>query len=178
MKRKFIDRSSWSRVDKSTSKTIYIENDEFKGYVYYILCEKVNSCLDVEMQGKKVHLVDDGYKWLQILPLDKRYSITTMIDDKDEIVQWYFDITKKNGIDEEGKIYYDDMYLDVVVLPSSEIILLDEDELEEALENNLISKADYDLAYSDAKEIMNGLARDVEKLKIFTTKFLQEIMLK
>ena len=160
MKRKFIDRSSWSRVDKSTSKTIYIENHEFKGYVYYIYCEKVNSCLEVEMQGKKVHLVDDGYKWLQILPLDKRYSITTMIDDKDEIVQWYFDITKQNAIDINSQPFYDDLYLDVVVFPSGEIVLLDEDELKAALESGDITQIDFDLAYNETNHIMKGIAKD------------------
>lgn len=36
--------------------------------------------------------------------------------------------------------YFDDLYLDVVLLPSGDMYLLDEDELEEAYANGNISK--------------------------------------
>lgn len=46
-----------------------------------------------------------------------------MYDEKNEIVEWYFDIARKIG-KENGIPYEEDLYLDVVVTPTGEIILL------------------------------------------------------
>jgi predicted RNA-binding protein associated with RNAse of E/G family len=87
-----------------------------------------------------------------------------MFDENHSIVQWYFDITKQNGIDIDGQAFYDDLYLDVVVFPSGEIVLFDEDELKEALDSGDITQIDYDLAYNEANQIINGMAKDVTNL--------------
>lgn len=72
-----------------------------------------------------------------------------MYNQNKEIIEWYFDISKEIG-SENGVSYEDDLYLDVVVNPDGEIILLDEDELKEALDRLEISKEDYDMAYNEA----------------------------
>lgn len=67
-------------------------------------------------------------------------------NEKKERLLYYFDITRSNGVDEKTKIpYYDDLYLDVT-FANGEIRVLDEDELQEALDRNLISKDDFVLA--------------------------------
>jgi hypothetical protein len=71
----------------------------------------------------------------------------SMYDGEGKIIEWYFDITKANGVDEDGKPYYDDLFLDLVLLPDGQVITLDEDELLEALNNGIITREDYDLAY-------------------------------
>lgn len=173
MKRKFIDKEDWPRVTEKRFKCTYINNEEFNGYVSTVYIDKVKEPLNVSTNGKGFCLADEGYIWLQHVPVDKNYALTTMYNSNKEIVQWYFDITKENGVNEEGRVFFDDLYLDVVVIPSSEIILFDEDELEEALENNAIEKTDYDLAYKEANEIMNGIATDVQVLLDFSNKYLK-----
>jgi predicted RNA-binding protein associated with RNAse of E/G family len=175
MERKFADRSNWSRIIKKNFKLAHICNEEFSGYVSAIYIDKVKEPLMVNMLGKDYCIVDDGYTWLQCLPAYGNYSLTTMYNKNKEIVQWYFDITKQNGIDENGMPFFDDLYLDVVVLPSSEILLLDEDELQDALNNSEITRDDYDLAYKEAKMLMEGMASDIEELSIFCNKYLNYI---
>lgn len=72
--------------------------------------------------------------------------------------------------------YEDDLYLDVVVTPKGDIILLDEDELKEAFERMEITKKEYDEAYQEAKKLMDELKREKDSLQKFTDKYL-EIML-
>lgn len=55
--------------------------------------------------------------------------------------------------------------LDIVLLPSGEIFLLDEDELKEALDNKIITKAQYDNAYSEANRIMKVISKDYSYLE-------------
>lgn len=87
-----------------------------------------------------------------------------MFDENNNIIQWYIDITKQNSIDKNGQPFYDDFYPDVVVFLSGEIVLLDEDEFKEASEDGDITQIDFDFAYNEANQIMNGIARDATYL--------------
>ena len=83
-----------------------------------------------------------------------------MYNEKRECIQYYIDITEKNVIDGYENSYFYDIFLDIVLLPSGEIFLLDEDELKEALDNKIINKAQYDNAYSEANRIMKIISND------------------
>lgn len=161
MKRKYIDRSNWNRIEKSNSIVFNTFQERFGGYASAIFVEKVHDKLICNLGKREFCLINDGYIWIQRLPIQKNWSVTTMFNEKNAIIQWYFDITKQNSIDANGQPFYDDLYLDVVVFPSGEVVLLDEDELKDALEQEVITKADFDLAYNVANEIMNGIAQDI-----------------
>jgi predicted RNA-binding protein associated with RNAse of E/G family len=161
MKRKYIDRSKWERIKRSKCVLISTFQERFNGYASAIFIEKVHEKLVCSLDERQFCLVDNGYVWIQRLPIEKNWSVTTMFDENNNIIQWYFDITKQNSIDVHGQPFYDDLYLDVVVFPSGEIVLLDEDELKEALENGDITQIDFDLAYKEANQVMNGMAKDI-----------------
>lgn len=161
MKRKYIDRSKWKRIEKSNSILFNTFQERFDGYASAIFIEKVHEKLMCNLNKRQFCLVNDGYVWIQPLPIEKNWSVTTMFNESNNIIQWYFDITKQNSIDVNGQPFYDDLYLDVVVFPSGEIVLLDEDELKEALEKGAIARDDFELAYNVANEIINGIAQDV-----------------
>lgn len=69
-----------------------------------------------------------------------------MFNEKNEIVQWNIDITTHNGV-EDGVPYMEDLFLDLIVLPSGEIIKKDLDEIEEALNEGWITNDQYNLAF-------------------------------
>ena len=96
-------------------------------------------------------------------------------DDKNEIVEWYFDIAREIG-KENGVPYEDDLYLDVVLKPNGEVTLLDEDELKEAFEQMEMTKQEFDKAYEIAKNLMKKLQGNQEKVKNFTDKYLQKML--
>jgi len=98
-----------------------------------------------------------------------------MFNNNKEIVQWYFDITKQHGVDNRGIPFFDDLYLDVIVLPSSEILLLDEDELKEALDKEELIKDEYYLAYREAKILTGGIALNVKDLNKLSYQYLEYI---
>lgn len=90
--------------------------------------------------------------WLQQFPIDKKHSVTTMFDTTGNILQWYIDICLKNGLD-RNRPWMDDLFLDIIVLPSGEVILKDVDELEEAYLNGIIDKPLYNIAREEANNI-------------------------
>lgn len=100
----------------------------------------------VRENGRVDCILDSGYKWLGLYPKGETYAITGLYNDRNELVEFYIDMIKESGV-ENGIPYNLDMYLDLVITPYNEKYVLDEDELEEALENNKIGKEEYDLAY-------------------------------
>lgn len=164
MKRKYLDLSKWERIERSKGVLINEVQERFNGYASAIFIEKVHEKLVCNLDERQFCLADDGYVWIQRLPVEENWSVTTMFDENNNIIQWYFDITKQNSIDMNGQPYFDDLYLDVVVFPSGEMVLFDEDELKEALESGDITQADFDLAYDEANKIMDGMAKDVAYL--------------
>ncbi|PFG05207.1 DUF402 domain-containing protein [Bacillus sp. es.034] len=152
LKRKYGNRSEWKRVIKRKYSQSYLDTKEFKGYITLLNIIKVTEPLSVSYGESKVFIVDDGYMWLQQFPLEKNHSVTTMFDANGDIVQWYIDICVRNGIENDIP-WMDDLFLDLVLLPSGEIIEKDAEELEDALSKRIIDKNLYDLAWNEVKTI-------------------------
>lgn len=113
----------------------------------------------VSYGDKRVCIVDKGYMWLQQFPLDKHHSVTTMFDENGNIVQWYIDVCYKNSV-EDNIPWMDDLYLDLVLLPSGEVIVKDTDELEQALEKGMIDKTLFDLAWNELNHLKKLISED------------------
>ncbi|MFC7687403.1 DUF402 domain-containing protein [Ureibacillus sp. GCM10028918] len=158
-KRKYGNRSNWKRVLKSEYQQTFHQDKDFRGYITLLNIEEVLEPLVVKNAGKEVCIVNKGYSWLQHFPIGKNHSVTTMFDAEGEVVQWYIDICHEIGI-ENNIPWMDDLYLDIVVFPTGEIIILDEDELDEALANGVIHKSMYDLAYKEARKVMGLIQQD------------------
>jgi uncharacterized protein len=160
LKRKFGNRSEWGRVLQRDYAQAYVETDDFRGYITLFKIIKVTEPLYVTYNENQLCIVDDGYIWVQQFPFDRRHSVTTMFDEKGQILQWYIDICYMNGVNEENVPWMDDLFLDIIVLPSGEVIQKDENELNEALLHGVINERLYNLAKQEAytinKQISNG----------------------
>jgi len=155
MKRKHADRYDWKRILSKQFALTEVDSPEFTGYISLIKFNAVRQPLTVTMDGKRIKLVDTGYCWMQYFPLHEHYSITTVFDEQGEVIQWYVDVCEPVGTDDRGIPYFDDLYLDVVLLPSGHIFLLDEDELEEALEWGRITHDQYSTAVKEASRLVH-----------------------
>lgn len=146
LKKRFLHRNDWTRIIKRDYSLEQINHKDFNGFIALIKMNEVKEPLITEYLIKKLCIVDNNYLWLQQLPLNENFAITSMFNENGEIIQWYIDITYENGV-ENGEPYMLDLFLDIVVLRTGEIIEKDKDELEEALHNNWITKSQYDFAY-------------------------------
>lgn len=141
--------------------------ENFKGYISNIKIQNVEKPLIVNNGISKVCIKDNGFEWFEVYPDNANYAITIMYDDKNNLIEWYFDIAKKIGV-ENGVPYEDDLYLDVVVLPNRQSIILDEKELIEAFNMGYIQQSDVDLAYSILKLVEEKYVKKFEDLISFT----------
>ena len=113
--------------------------------------------------------MDDNYEWLEIYPDDEKYAITVMFDDKKNLVEWYFDTIKRSGIENDIP-YIDALYLDLVIRRNGNQIVLDEDELKEALEANDITKEYFEMEYKTVNELEEKYSNNLDELFELTNK--------
>jgi predicted RNA-binding protein associated with RNAse of E/G family len=158
MKRKHADRPGWSRIEKKSFGVKYIENNKFTGYIAKLKLEEVREPLWVTYCDEKVCIVDKNYTWIQYFPSDSHYVVTKMLDNHGQPVQWYIDICLDQGIDERGIPWFEDLYIDIVVLANKRIFVLDKDELDEALKSGDISYPEYELALNERQKLMRQIS--------------------
>ena len=159
MKRRYLHRKDWKRILKRDYKEMKIEDEDFNGYIALLNLIEVSEPLLTKYLDMEICIVNNHYSWLQQLPLDENFAITTMFDDKGEIIQWYIDITYQNGV-EDRLPFMVDLYLDIIVLPTGEIIEKDQDELLEALQNHEITQQQFDFAYNIFNQVLNQIQND------------------
>ncbi|RAZ81618.1 DUF402 domain-containing protein [Planococcus halotolerans] len=159
LKRKYGDRRGWGRLIKREFRQMEIQDGSFTGDVTLLTMNKVSAPAIFDYPDRKVCVVDDGYSWLQHFPLNERFSLTTVFDEKGDVVQWYIDICLANG-NENGRPWMDDLFLDIILLPNGDIIQKDAEELEVALSEGVITEEFYRIAWDEAKRITLLLEQD------------------
>ncbi len=150
-----------------------IESEYFNGYLCYTKLKDIDEPLMVNNGLYDLCIIKNDYEWYQLFSLDKNYVLTIMIDDNKKVIQWYFDISYKIGLD-NGVPYEDDMYLDMIITKEGNILHLDEDELIEAYKNKELTKEDLDNAYDIYNYLENKYYKDINKLKEFTNELINK----
>ena len=169
---KIMSRSHWPRVIDKDYTYMMVDDQFCKGAVGLIKINEIDRPATKVYDTIPIRIIDKGYYWLQIGPENHNYWITVMYNELEEIVQYYFDITDTNTILDNGESWFYDLILDIVVLPDGKRFLLDEDELSEALRDNIITRKQYDKAYLTANNIMKEIDGKVEYLQdIYNTYF-------
>jgi predicted RNA-binding protein associated with RNAse of E/G family len=159
MRRRYVNREEWARLLESEFDVRRVDCPQFHGHVSRLAIRRVREPLDVPLDGRMYRLADAGFTWVQHVPDEGRHTLTTLLDENGQVIQWYVDIAGRTGVDERGVPWWDDLYLDVVILPDGSVHLLDEEELEEARESGEISGEEYALARHEAESVLTALRR-------------------
>lgn len=161
----------WNR--SILKKRVYLSEDVGNRYsLIYIDRVKEKQVWEF-LEGKPV-VADEGFKWLVVAPKYENYVITMYMDQNMKTILWYIDMIDGQGIDEDGVYFYNDMFLDLIVLNSGEIIEDDRDEFERALIMGVISQEQYELVKKTALELKNKILGDSN----WISRYCQSIMTK
>lgn len=178
-KRKLMSKNDWKRVEEKiyffenidSSKLKFFKANQ-KGVISIIKFTKIKDPLIKKFDNEYITLLDAGYYWLQIAFEDENFWITALFNSNKELIQVYIDITEKNIIFDEGKSYFIDLFLDIVIL-KDDILIFDESELEIALNQKVISKQNYLLAKNIKEKIVSFLKEENNK-KMFIEYLIKE----
>lgn len=175
MKIKYADRPGWKRILQKEYKQTFVDERGYRGTVSMLSLQRVKEPLVVTYGERDLRIVDDGYVWLMFFPEEERYSVTAMIGRDGRVVQWYFDMIKSQGLTGEGIPYFEDLYLDVVLLPDGEMYVLDEDELDEALANGDITDADVEHCRAAMASLTDTIRRGANPIVNHTLAFYKKL---
>jgi len=150
-----------------TSEIIRVDEENLNGYAAHVKILEIDRPFIV---GEGVCIGDVGYSWVQFLPDNENWALCAMYDNHGNIIEWYFDITRKNAVDEEGSPYCDDLYLDLVVMPDGRILIFDEDELQDAYESDMITADEFHMAHRVKDELIERKIADANYLEALCSK--------
>lgn len=158
MKRKVISKTYLRDVDKYQIK-IFLDNDD-----YYVAVKKLIHVNEKFIIKNGLCVMDNGYYVFEVVPRFENYAMRLFLDDKKNPLEYYFDITKNNGLDDETNIpCYDDLYLDITVL-NGEVNILDEDELIEAYNMGDVTSEEYELVYQIRDKLLDEIKNKTNKI--------------
>ena len=149
-----------------------IDEEYFKGYVCNLKFKDISNPLIIKNEVREFCIKDNDYEWFEVYPDNANYAITIMFDDNQNLIEWYFDIAKEVGI-ENNIPYEDDLYLDMIIMPNGQKLVLDEEELIDALNKGEILQSDVDLAYQTLKQLEFQYVNNFDYLVKLTNKFCE-----
>lgn len=151
MREKLISKTYLRDVNKYKLEIYYDKED------YYLSIKKILNIKKPFILENGLCLIDNNYYIVEVLPKNENYAMRVYFNEKKERLEYYFDISLKNGLDEETRIpYYDDLYTDITVVQEN-IEVLDEEELQEALNMGKISKAEYNIANETRDKLLQSV---------------------
>ena len=159
MREKLISKTYLRDVNRYKLEIYYDKED------YYLSIKKILNIEKPFILENGLCLIDNNYYIVEVLPKNENYAMRVYFNEKKERLEYYFDISLKNGLDEETRIpYYDDLYTDITVVQKN-IEVLDEEELEEALNMGKISKAEYNIANETRDKLIQSIKNKNNKYK-------------
>jgi predicted RNA-binding protein associated with RNAse of E/G family len=144
VKRKRLDRDTWTSITKKTYRQKDSANGRLRGVLALLSIEEAGRASIWPSAYGEVKICGSGMKWLQILPDNENYMITAIYD-RDELTVVYIDIINGSGRDIDGVYFIVDLYLDVIVYPNGNILIDDRDELFNAYREGRITDEQFRL---------------------------------
>ena len=161
------------KVGNNDSCIKRIDEDYFNGYVSLLKLKDIEKPWIINDFGKRECILANNFEWLEIYPDNEKYAITAMLDDKCNLIEWYFDMIKDSGV-ENGVPYIYDLYLDYIIKADGREVILDANELQDALDNNDITQEDFNLAYSTMEKVKMKYKNNIEDLEDLTSKLYRK----
>ncbi|OPA81177.1 hypothetical protein BVG16_02275 [Paenibacillus selenitireducens] len=160
MKRKIADLSDWTHQLEKTYRQMSVNEPNYHGTVTMVTFDRVTEPIWYHVGSQDPYcIMDNGYVWMQYFPNGVGYAVTTVINREGELVHHYIDIHSGTLFTPQQVPYFYDLFLDLVVLPSGERVILDEDELRQALQEQVVTKGQFNLAYQILEELLHELAK-------------------
>lgn len=156
------------QIREATNTKITIKKlDELNCFFTVKEIKAIDENFPVIVKYPQLKKIDKDFKMLEYTPIDKNYNVRAYVNDKDEIFEYYLDVT--DGMElREGVPYYNDLFLDIIYYKDKEIMrkstkseqelrIIDHADLKSALDNGIISKQQYNKAYNVANQLIQEI---------------------
>lgn len=156
MRKKLITTTYLRDVKKYNIK-MYFDNED-----YFLSVKRILDTVPFVLSNG-LCIIDNGYYVLEIIPKNENYSLRVFFNEKKERLQYYFDISLENGLDESTKVpYYTDLFTDIIIT-NGKVEVVDEDELYDAFVGGIITAKDFKLANETRDKLLNEINDGINK---------------
>ena len=176
MIRKYLDETYLRDVEEYQIEKVETPEE----YIVFKHFLKLRKRYEESHTRKNRCLQDNGYYMIEYLPKVKNYTVRSFIDKDKKVLRNYIDLVEKSGIEEEtGKLYYDDMYIDIVediIEGKPRIQVRDFTDIEKAQMEGKITQEEVNSAYLQMLNLIDDIEeRKIKYLRINPKKRLEEI---
>ena len=166
-KRKIATHPDWDRILRSRSAVSTIADENFQ----------VTAPMAAEYPDhNSLCVLADGYSWLRCFPQSPHHIMTFMFDADGHVLQLWVDVCLDHGIDAAGLSWWDDLYLDIVVLPDGYLEMQNADELADALADRSITQVQFDLVHKEAQMLTTRLQSEYVSLMNYASVQRQHLL--
>ena len=160
MKKKFTT-TAYMRDATNYTTSIYNLED------CYLVVKKINKVKKPWISYNGTNVMDKDFFMLECTPKNEHYSMRIFYNKEKQPLLYYFDITKENGFDNsKNSPYYIDIYTDIMIFTKdNNILIVDENELKQALNEKEITLDDFNQANSTCKKLYNELKMNLNIYK-------------
>jgi len=149
------DRTDWGNVEEKEVKVVTVKTIGFSGNVTLTEWKVKDPLYIQDERGRAVGVAADGYKWLQLFPDYANYTVTSVYDENGQPVLRIVSICKGQGVTADRIPWYDDLYLQMMILPGAQPYMIHQELLEEAVQRGELDVNDYELAWRTARHVMD-----------------------
>ena len=89
---------------------------------------------------------------------------------------WYIDVTERIEEDPDGVWAFVDKYLDVILSPQGDVVVMDRDELDEAYQTGDLTTGQYEDAIAEGERIVEELGTDIPATEGWTERILSKVL--
>lgn len=153
MKRKLLNETYMRGVEKYKIKLF----DDKENDCFVVVKKIIKIDKPFIVNDNTLKLLDDEFCLIEVTPKNENYNLRIYLDEKYNILQYYFDVTLENGFDDvTGYPYYIDLYTDITITEGL-VKILDLDELQQALACGDINQQQFELA----EKVKNNLLEEI-----------------
>ncbi len=153
---------------------IYMDNELLKGWVAINYLNDGETMFWNFEKGGSVPVCGKDMIWLTIIPDNAPRSISAFFLPNRRVSAWYVDVIESIGIDEDGVVYFMDLYLDVLMTPEGDVCIDDKDELDYAYASGEITEEQYEGAIQEGECIIKELGTDIQKTEMLCRQILDK----
>ena len=175
MKIKNMKRTAWKRLLEKTYTVRDCAPWGHPGRESALKIHKVTAPLWVKEGYGEVCIADAGHTWVQVACHGQPYWLTAMFDRNGQFLQIYFDIAKPPCFADPDDPTFVDLYLDVVLTSKLELVTMDREELDAALEADDIDRETYDCALRAWENLLCWLEPHRAEIVDYVTRVYQEL---
>ncbi len=175
MKTKNMKRTAWRRLLERSYAVRDCTLPGFSGRESVLRIHKVSQPLWVQEGCGRVCIADVGHTWVQVALEGLPLWATAMFDGAGRFLQIYFDIARPPRFDDPDDPTFEDLYLDIVLTAGGELEVMDREELENALAQGEITRADRDFALAACDRLYRWLEGHRWEAVAYVTRVYEEM---